>query len=96
MTTHVIAPEHLDTLAQSEHVLQWLRNEQARLQLEMMTVAQQWQREEAKLRSLLSRAYGVVGDFTLDTKAGTVTVPEDPTPDLPVPVEESSDADRPE
>ena len=92
--TTVTNPDHLEQLARSQHVLEFLQGEQQRLQFEMMALAQLALREEAKLRSFL----GIQGEFTLDAKNGTITTPDPaPTPDAPpVPVEESSDADRPE
>lgn len=84
--TTVTNPDHLEQLARSQHVLEFLRGEQARLQVEMMALTQLALREEAKLRSFL----GIQGEFTLDH--GTITTP-DP---VPSPEEESSDADRPE
>lgn len=75
MNTQQLAPEHLSQLSRSQHILEWLQEEQARIQAEMVTVVQQWQREEAKLRSLLQQHYGIVGPFTLDAEAGTVSTP---------------------
>jgi hypothetical protein len=77
MNTQQITPEHLSQFSRSQHVLEWLQSEKDRIQAEMVTVAQQWQREEAKLRSLLSQHYGIVGPFTLDAEAGTVSTPGD-------------------
>lgn len=68
-----IQPEHLPQLARSQHILEWLGQERDRVSGELVTIAQQWQREEAKLRSLLAQHYGITGPFTLDSEAGTVT-----------------------
>ena len=72
-----IAPNHLPELRRSQHILEWLQSERARVEAEMVTIAQQWQREESKLRTLLAQGYGITGQFTLDADAGTITTPGD-------------------
>ena len=67
-----IQPEHLAQLARSQHVLEWLQTEKERVTAEMITIAQQYEREELKLRTLLRQHYGITGTFTLDTDKGVV------------------------
>ena len=89
-----IGVNHLEQLKQAEHVLTWLQGERARVEQEMVTVAQQWQREESKLRSFLAQVYGIQGPFTLDTDAGHIVTPDpDPIPAPPEPEEEPARAD---
>jgi hypothetical protein len=71
-----IGINHKAQLARSQHVMEWLQQERARVQAEAAILERQWQQEELKLRSFLSQVYNVTGDFTLDAEAGTIETPD--------------------
>jgi hypothetical protein len=71
-----IGTNHIDSLKRSQHILEWLQDERARVESEMVTIAQQWQREETKLRTFLAQTYNITGPFTLDADAGFIETPE--------------------
>lgn len=78
-----IEEQHKPALARSQHVLEWLQGEQARLQGELAHVVQAGQREQEKLAAFLRGAYHVelVPGTQVDAEKGTITTP-DPEPEV--------------
>jgi hypothetical protein len=88
-----IRDEHRAQLTRTQHVLEWLRSERARLLGELDPVITMGEREQAKVVAFLGEHYGVdpTLGFTLDTERGVLVTPDvaaepaavEPAPDLP-------------
>jgi hypothetical protein len=83
-----IGDNHKAYIARQQHVLEWLQQERARLEHDLMHVIESGARVQNEVLAFIGQTYGVSGSphLTIDSERGVILVPDEPAaPAAPVP-----------